>query len=150
MLRQGSHDQTGIHLRDDSSGSRDARLHEHLEPHAEAIGVELLVHAWLIGAPQVEVEYAGQLSRCRQGHELAAVFESAGLNDAVQHFWLQMRDDAGELWHVEDAFEQTTRGRNGQLCGGALRTVPESSVARLAGVTRRRRTGRGDFGMGRG
>ena len=35
-----------------------ARFHQHFEPHAETIGVELLVQAWLGGAPQVEIEDA--------------------------------------------------------------------------------------------
>ena len=48
---------------------RRAGLHEHFEPHAETIGVELLVHAGSDRAPQVEVEDTRQLIGRRQRHE---------------------------------------------------------------------------------
>ena len=50
-----------------------------------------------------------QLVGCRQRHELAAILESAALNDPVKHLGLQSRDDVREVRRVQNAIEQTTR-----------------------------------------
>ena len=86
-----------------------AGFHQHFEPDAETIGVELLVQAWLAGAPQVEIEDARQLAGRRQRHELAAILESTALNDPVKHLGWQSRDDVREVRRVQNAIEQRTR-----------------------------------------
>ncbi len=104
-----------------------ARFHHHFEPETEAIGVELLVQAWLGRAPQVEVEDRRQLAGCRQRHELAAILESAVLDDAVQHLRWQSRDDVREVRRVQNPIEQ--------------RAGP--GLSRGAGLSLRRAGGRG-------
>jgi hypothetical protein len=68
----------------------------------------LLVHAWLGGAPQVEIKDARELVGRRQHHELAAILESAALNDAVKQVGLQSGDNVLEARCVENAIEHGT------------------------------------------
>ena len=89
-------------------GDARAGFHQHLEPQAEPIGVELLVQAGPAGGPQVEIEDRRQLAGCRQRHELTAVFESTTLNDPMKHLGLQPRDDLCEMRSLQNALEQRT------------------------------------------
>ena len=118
MLRERGHHQIGVHVRECLRRDGGARFHQHFEPHAEAIGVELLVQAWLASAPQVEIEDTRQLVGRRQRHELAAILESTALNEPVQHLGLQSRDDLREVRRVQDAIEQRTRVSSGPLRAG--------------------------------
>jgi hypothetical protein len=75
-----------------------AGVHQHFEPFAEAIDVELPVASRPRGTPQIEVEQGGELrgSRCRD--ELAARIESTVANELMQGFRREVR---------------TTRAKNG-------------------------------------
>ena len=108
VLREPGDHQIDVHLRELLRRDGGAGFHQHFEPHAETIGVELLVQARLAGAPQVEIEDARQLVGCRQRHELAAILESAALNDPVKQLGLQSRDDVREVRRVQNAIEQRT------------------------------------------
>jgi hypothetical protein len=105
-LRESGDHEIGIDLRDLSRGDIGTQLHEHLEPHAEAIGVELLLESWLVAAPQVEVEDTCQLLWSRQRDELAAILQAATLNEPVKHLGRQSRNDVGQVRRVHDAGEQ--------------------------------------------
>src|SRR5205814_8240035 len=76
------------------------------EPDAETIGVERLVQARLVGAPQIKVEHLHQLPGRGQRDDLAAVLEAAALNEPVKDFGRQSSDDVREVRCVEDAIEQ--------------------------------------------
>ena len=116
VLRERSDHQIDVHVREFLRRDVGARFHQHFEPHAETIGVELLVQAWLASAPQVEIEDTRQLVGCRQRHELAAILESTALNDPVKHLGWQSRDDVREVRRVQNAIEQTTRVSSVSLC----------------------------------
>src|SRR5262249_7646453 len=88
---------------------RRAEFHQHFEPQAEAPGVQLFVEAGPVAAPQVAIEDHRQLRGRRQRHELAAILESAALNDPMQDFGLQPRDDLREVRRVQNALEQSPR-----------------------------------------
>ncbi len=60
----GTHE-IDVHLRELLRRYGGARFHQHFEPHAETIGVELLVQARLAGVPQVEIKDTRQLVGCR-------------------------------------------------------------------------------------
>lgn len=83
LCEPGNHE-IDVHPRELLRRYGGTRFHQHFEPHAETIGVELLVQAWLGGAPQVEIKDTRQLVGCRQRHEIAAILESTGLNDPVK------------------------------------------------------------------
>src|SRR5262249_56661031 len=116
----------GIHLCELLRRAAVAEFGQHLKPYAEAIGVELLVHARLGGAPQVEIKDTSELLGRRQHHELAAILESAALNDAVKQVGLQSRDNVLDVWCVENAIKQGTAvlafSRRGAL--GVLHSTP--------------------------
>ena len=123
MLCERSDHQIDVHRREFLRRDTGARFHQHFEPHAETIGVEVLIEAWLSSTPQVEIEDTRQLVGCRQRHEFAAILESAALNDPVKQFDWQLRDHVGEMRRVQNAIEQKTRVSNVPLCGSvALRT----------------------------
>ena len=106
VLRETGRDEIGVEPGDGPRRHVGALLHQHLDPHAEPIGVELLVEAGVRAPPQVEIEDARDLRRRRQRDELAAVLEPAALDDAVQQLGRQPRHDLGELRRVQDAIEQ--------------------------------------------
>src|SRR5215510_1874217 len=108
MLCESDDHEIGIHLCELLRRHAGAEICQHFEPDAEAIGVELLVHTWLRGAPQIEIKDARELLGGRQHHELAAILESAALNDAVKQLRLQSRDNVLEVWRVENAIKQGT------------------------------------------
>jgi hypothetical protein len=85
-----------------------ARFHQEFEPDTEAIGVERLVEPRTGRTPQVQIEDTGELVRCRQRDELAAILEATALNDAVKNVGRQSRDYLSEVWRVQYAIEQTT------------------------------------------
>ena len=62
---------------DRSCGHRVSGVHQHFEPFAEAIDVELLVASRPRVTPQIEVEQGGELRGRRRRDELAARIESA-------------------------------------------------------------------------
>ena len=93
-----------------------ATFHQDFEPDAKTVAVELLVQARLVTPPQVEVEDGRQLSRRCQRHELAAILESAAVDDPVQHFGLEPRHDLCEVRRVQNAIEERTRVSNGARC----------------------------------
>ena len=106
MLRETGRDEIGVEPGDGPRRHVGALLHQHLDPHAEPIRVELLVEARVRAPPQIEIEDARDLRRRRQGDELAAVLEPAALDDAVQQLGRQPRHDLGELRRIQDAIEQ--------------------------------------------
>src|SRR5262245_13623456 len=107
LCESGDH-QIGIHLCELLCRHTRAQFCEDFEPHAEAISVELLIHAWLGGAPQVKIKDTRELVGRRQHDELAAILESAALNDAVKQLRLQLRDNVFKARCVENAIEHGT------------------------------------------
>jgi hypothetical protein len=103
VLGEAGNDQIGFHLGELASRHRCTSLDEHFEPHAKPIGIELFVHARMTWTPEVDVEDPSQLVGCRQRHDLAAIFESAPLDDPVKHLRLEPGDDLCEVWDVQDA-----------------------------------------------
>ena len=90
-----------------------ARLHQHLEPPTETIGVEFFVSALPANAPQVEIQYARDLFGCGERDNVRAVLEPAGLNHAVKDFGLKVRDDSRQVRRIQQAIEQRPRLRHG-------------------------------------
>jgi len=84
-----------------------ARLHQHFEPETESPGVQLFVETRTVAAPQVAIEDGRQLRGRRQRHDLAAVFESATLDDPMKEFRLEPRDRLRKVRRVQNALEQT-------------------------------------------
>ena len=115
VLRERRGRQTDVYAGECLRCDSGAGLHHHFEPQTEAIGVELLVQAWLGRAPQVEIEDRRQLAGCRQRNELPAILESAVLNDAVKNLWWQSRDDVREVRRSQNPIEQRTRVSDGTL-----------------------------------
>ena len=76
-------------------------LHQDSQPGAEAFRIKLLVEPGASRTPEVQVEEASQLPRRCQRDELAAILQSIRLNDPVNNFRWQLRDDLRKLRHVE-------------------------------------------------
>ncbi len=90
---------------DRSRGYRVAGVHQHFEPFAEAIDVELAVASRPRGTPQIEVEQGGELRGSRRRDELAARIESTVANELMQGFRREVRNDAREEWRVQQSLE---------------------------------------------
>src|SRR5205823_9288898 len=56
--------------------------------------------------PQIEIEDALELPRRRERDDLAAVLETASLNDAMKYLGRQPRDDVREPGRFQDARQQ--------------------------------------------
>src|SRR5262252_7261890 len=84
VLRESCDHEVNVYLRELMRRYTDVEFGQHFEPNAEAIGVELLVHARLSGAPQVEIKDARELGGRRQRHKLAAILEPAALDHPVK------------------------------------------------------------------
>src|SRR5262245_5544538 len=126
VLREPGDYEVDVHPRELLRRGGGAGFHQHFEPHAETIGVELLVPAGLGSAPQVEIKNARQLLRRRQRHELAAILKPTGLNNSVKQIRPQSGDDMLESWRVQNAIEQTTpacRIAPRRLVAGPIRSV---------------------------
>ncbi len=83
-------------------------VHQHLEPFAEAIDIELDVASRasrLRVAPQIEIEQGGELRGRGRRDDLNARIESAVLNELMQRLRREMRDDPREEWRVEETRE---------------------------------------------
>jgi hypothetical protein len=139
MLRDCGDHQIDVHVRESLRREGGAGFHQYFEPHAETIGVELLVCAWLANAPQVEVEDTRQLAGCRQRHELAAILESTALDDAVKHLGWQSRDDVHETWRVQNAIEQRTRVSNRPLRWSVASPIRAATTSTMNGFRFRHR-----------
>ena len=120
MLSERRDHEIGVDLRELPRRDVGAGFQQHFEPHAEAVGVEMLVNPWPIGAPQVEIEDTRQPVGRGQRDELAARLEPARLNDPVQHLGLQPRNDVREVRRVQNAIEQTTVVSSGFQQGPAM------------------------------
>src|SRR5262249_32678802 len=105
MLCQPGDHKIGVHFCDLLRRHTFAGFCQHFEPYAEPIGIELLVHAWLGGTPQIEIKDARELLGRRQHQQLAAILESAALNDSVKQLGLQSRDNVLEVRRSENASE---------------------------------------------
>jgi hypothetical protein len=91
---------------------RVASVHQHVEPFAEAIDVELFVASRasrLRVTPQIEIEQGGELRGRGQSDELAARGESAVSNELMQRLRRQVRDDPREGWAVQETREPMVR-----------------------------------------
>src|SRR5262249_28421143 len=131
MLRESGDHEVDVHPRELLRGGGGAGFQQHFEPHAETVGVELLVPTGLGGAPQVEIKNARQLLRRCQRHDLAAILKPTGLNDSVKQIGPQSGDDMLEAWRVQNAIEQTTpvcRIAPRWLVAGPIRAVWARSV----------------------
>ena len=90
---------------DGACSHRVSGVHQHFEPFAEAIDIELFVASRLRVAPQIELEQRGEL-RGRGGRdELAARIESAVLNEPMQSLRREVRDDPREGCRVQETRE---------------------------------------------
>ena len=141
MLCEGGDHQIDVHLRQ-CLRATPAPDSISTSSHAETIGVELLVPAWLGGAPQVQIEDARQLAGCRQRHQLAAILESTVLNDPVKDLGRQSGDDVRQVRRVQDAIEQITRVPGLSLCG-TVALPARAAGARCGGADGVRATTRG-------
>ena len=108
VLCQSSGHEAHIQARDRSRCNGRIHIDEHLEPYAEAIGIERLVQARTVGAPQIEIKYAFELVGCGQRDEFAALLESTRLNNLVKQSGLQLRDDLREMRRIQNALNQRT------------------------------------------
>jgi hypothetical protein len=87
-----------------------ARFDEHLNPHAEALRIKVLVESRTCGSPQIEIEDVGQLCGRGLGDELGAVFETDGIDDAMQQLRPQLRRKRREamnefVWQADESIE---------------------------------------------
>jgi hypothetical protein len=93
---------------DGTCGHRISAVHQHVEPFAEAIGIELFVFSRasrLRVAPQIEVEQGGELRGRGRRHDLNAGIESAVLNELMQRLRREVRDHPREQWRVQETRE---------------------------------------------
>ena len=90
---------------DRSCGHRVSGVHQHFEPFAEAIDVELPVASRPRGTPQIEVEQGGELRGGRRRDELAARLESTVANELMQRLRREVRNDAREEWRIQQSRE---------------------------------------------
>lgn len=133
MLREPRDRQIDIHFGEFLRRDSGARLHHHFKPEAEAVGDELLVQAWSGRKPQVEIEESCQLAGCRERHELAAILESAVLNDAVKHVGWQLRDDMRQMRRFQNPIEQRTRVSEGPLCWAVASPLRAATTSMMNG-----------------
>jgi hypothetical protein len=84
---------------------RVSAVHQHLEPFAEAIDIELFVASRLRVAPEIEVEQRGELRGRSSRDQLNARIESAVLNELMQRLRREVRDDPREEWRVQETRE---------------------------------------------
>ena len=102
---QSGDDDVRVEGGDRSCGHRVSGVHQHFEPFAEAIDVELLVASRPRGTPQIEVEQGGELRGRRRRDELAARLESAVPNELMQRLRREVRNDAREEWRIQQSRE---------------------------------------------
>jgi hypothetical protein len=95
-------DELQVHPGERAGRSSFVRVHEHLEPEAEAIGVELVVPAGRARPPQVLVEDAHQLVGCRQRHDGSGFLEPAVPHECEQDGRVESSHDAREIFRLED------------------------------------------------
>ena len=106
-------------------------VHQHFEPFAEAIDIELFVASRLRVAPQIEVEQGGELRGRRGRDELAARIESAVLNELMQRLRREVRDDPREEWRVQETREPTIHSLS-TWTGDDTRPADQQTVLKIA------------------
>ncbi len=106
VLRQAGGDEVDVEPGEDPRRHLGPLLDQHLEPHAEAVGIELLVAAGVRLPPQIEVENLRDLAGRGQRQQRAAVLQAAAFDDAVQRHGRQPRHDLGDPRRVEELIEQ--------------------------------------------
>ena len=100
----------GIEGGNGACGHRLSGVHQHIQPFAEAIGIELFVASRasrLRMAPQIEVEEGRELRGRGRGDEVAARLEAAVLNELMQRLRCEVRDDPRQAWRVQETREPT-------------------------------------------
>ena len=80
-------------------------MHQHFEPFAEAIDVELLVASRPRVTPQIEVEQGGELRGRRRRDELAAHIESAVPNELMQCLRREVWNDSRKERRIQQSRE---------------------------------------------
>ena len=103
--RKSGDDDVRVEGGDRSCGHRVSGVHQHFEPLAEAIDVELPVASRPRGTPQIEVEHGGELCGGRRRDELAARIESTVANELMQGLRRKVRNDAREEWCIQQSRE---------------------------------------------
>ncbi len=138
LLVEGEGDEILRELGQPRGDLRVAALQHHLEPHAEAPGVEALVFSRRFAVPQIGVEDAGELLRRREGDELACVLQPDALHERPQHGGGQCLDLGRQLGRLQHARHELARG--GPPPGTLLRQRPQrsSSTRGVAGFRRAR------------
>jgi hypothetical protein len=106
VLREPGRDEVDVEGCERPSGDIDALLGQHLEPHAEPLGVELLVEVGVGPAPQIQIEDVRHLDRRGQRQQRAAGFEPAAIDHAMERIGRQSRHDRGDVRRVEQSIEQ--------------------------------------------
>jgi hypothetical protein len=82
-----------------------ARLHQHVQPHAKPIDIELFVGAGCANVPDIDIQYARELRRRGERHEFSRILEPADPNDAVKNFRRQAGNDFRQIGCIQQASE---------------------------------------------
>jgi hypothetical protein len=90
---------------DRSCGHRASAVHQHFEPFAEAIDVELLVASRPRSSPPCSTSICGVTRGRRRRNELAARIESAEANELMQRLRREVRNNAREEWRIQQSRE---------------------------------------------
>ena len=107
---EGGRHKVEVHLGDPAGGEPGAGLHEHLQPEAEAVRVELVRRAGSRGLPEVVVEDALQLLGGGERHDRPGVLETALLDELMQNRGLQALHHRRQIGRLEDPTDQIARG----------------------------------------
>ena len=115
---EGGRHQVEVHLGDLAGSELGAGLHEHLQPEAEAVRVELVRRAGSRGLPEVVIEDAHQLLGGGERDDRSGVLETALLDELMQNRGLQALHHPGEIGRLEDPTDQIARGSRRQVSLG--------------------------------
>ena len=113
VARESRDDKFDVETDELLRGHGGAGLHQHLQPHAKPIDIELFVGAGRASVPDIDVQNARQLRRRGERHEFGRILEPADLNDAVKDFRRKVGNDFCQIGCIQQAIEQRTRRRHG-------------------------------------
>ena len=103
-----------------------AHLGQHLEPQPEPVGVERLLRAGGIRAPEVVVEDSRELLGRRERHDLAAVLDAAVADEAGQDPRVEALDHLGEVGRVEETRKKAAGRPRHERARGHVNDPPEA------------------------
>src|SRR5262249_39592724 len=87
-------------------------VQQDLEPEAEAIRIELFIRSGRWNAPEIDIEHPRKLHGSREGHDFTAILETVGLDDAMQEFGLEVRNDRRQIGALQQAGQLGLRLRH--------------------------------------